>query len=74
VNLAEALIDAALRFLETGPPEKACLPFDDQERRTWAYWPTRRAGAYTRALTIMGLDEVLDRIEGYRSERRQSLD
>ncbi len=30
--------------------------------------------AYARAVTIMGLDEVLDRIEGYRGDRRHSQD
>lgn len=30
--------------------------------------------AHAQAVTIMGLDEVLDRLEGYRSDRRHSLD
>lgn len=30
--------------------------------------------AFARAVTIMSLDEVLDRIEGYRSDRRHGLD
>ena len=75
------------------------LPFDGAERRTWAYWPTRRRGvplsaldrrqtkavhrlvsvalpvpAFARVTAIMGLDEVLDRLEGYAGDRRHRDD
>lgn len=74
---------------------RAASPFDETERRTWAYWPTARRGvplsaldrrqakasyrllaelltppAFARALAIIALEEVLDRLEGYRDERR----
>ena len=77
----------------------ATLPFDEDERRTWAYWPTARRGvpihamdrratkavhrvlavvlpppAFTRALAVMALDEVLDRAEGHAGDRRHRDD
>jgi len=102
VELQDQVAAAAHAFL-AGLSEKqahrALLPFDEQERRTWAYWPTDRRGvalwsldraqtkaahrllasllalpAYARAVTIMGLDEVLDQLEGYRSDRRHRED
>ena len=93
---------AAQTFLDGLDHEQAgeaLLPFEDEKRRDWAYWPTERRGiplwrldrgqtkaahrlvatllavpAYARAVTIMGLDEVLDRMEGYRSDRRHGED
>ena len=77
----------------------ALLPFDEEERRTWAYWPTERQGVrlaelrrnqskaahrllasllplptFARAMAIMGIEEVLDRIEGYAGDRRHRDD
>jgi hypothetical protein len=77
----------------------ARLPFDEDERRTWVYWPAPRRGvplwrldrgqtkriqrllgtvlglpAFARVTTIMGLDEVLDRLEGWHSDRRHRDD
>lgn len=102
MNLAGALAEAVAGFLGgLSPPVAASarLPFDDEVRRAWAYWPATRPGvalagldrgqvkaahrllatlvslpAYARAVTIMNLDEVLDRLEGYRSDRRHGLD
>ncbi len=102
MELADEVAAAAWTFLEGLDEEQAraaLLPFDDEERRAWAYWPTERRGtplwslgrrqtksahrllatllavpAYARAVTIMGLDEVLDRMEGYSSDRRHAED
>lgn len=103
MDLATDVAGAARDFLDTLGPDQAAaavLPFDDEEeRRTWAYWPAPRRGiplwsldrrqakaahrllatllatpAYARAVTIMNLDEVLDRIEGYRGDRRHGGD
>ena len=102
MELVETVAAAAKTFL-SGLDEKqaraGALSFDEEERRTWAYWPTDRRGiplwnldrrqakaahrvlatllavpAYARAVTIMGLDEVLDRQEGYASDRRHRED
>jgi hypothetical protein len=102
VALLDEVAAAARTFLaglDEEQTEAAVLPFDDEERRTWAYWPTERRGtplwsldrrqtkaahrlvatllevpAYARAVTIMGLDEILDRLEGYGSDRRHRED
>lgn len=102
MQLVDTVAAAARDFVEGLDQEQAqgaVLPFDEEERRTWAYWPTQRRGlalwgldrrqakaahrllatllavpAYARAVTIMGLDEVLDRMEGYGSDRRHSED
>lgn len=88
-----------LAALDRSQAAAALLPFDEAERRTWAYWPAPRRGlplwrldrgqtkaahrllaalvplaAHARVVTIMGLDEVLDRMEGYRSDRRHGDD
>ncbi|MDQ1364486.1 MAG: hypothetical protein QOE57_528 [Acidimicrobiaceae bacterium] len=90
---------AFVRTLDEDQSQTALLPFDEGERRTWAYWPTSRRGvplstldrpqtkashrllaallplpAYARVVTIMGLEEVLDRLEGYPGDRRHSGD
>ena len=102
VELIERIAAEANVFVDTlddGRRQAALLPFDEAERRTWAYWPTQRRGvpmwsldrtqakaahrllgallpvpAYTRAVTIMALDEVLDRLEHYRSDSRHAGD
>jgi hypothetical protein len=102
VDLVDNVAAAAQTFLDGLDDEQArdaLLPFDEEERRAWAYWPTGRRGiplwrldrgqtkaahrliatlltvrAYARAVTIMGLDEVLDRMEGYGSDRRHGED
>jgi hypothetical protein len=102
VALAEQLArDTAqlLGLLTDAQRRSAVLPFDEDERRTWAYWPTARRGvalhqlgrdgskavsrllatllplaAMARVTTIMGLDEVLDRLEGHRTDRRHRDD
>ena len=99
VNNVAAAARTFLDGLDDEQASDALLPFDDEERRAWAYWPTERRGiplwrlgrgqtkaahrlvatllavpAYARAVTIMGLDEVLDRMEGYRSDRRHGDD
>ena len=102
MELVDSVAAAARTFLESLDDEHASdalLPFDEKERRAWAYWPTERRGiplwrldrgqtkaahrlvatllavpAYARAVTIMGLDEVLDRMEGYGSDRRHGDD
>ncbi len=102
MELADDVTAAARAFLEVvddGQARAVLLPFDDEDRRAWAYWPTERRGtplwsldrrqtkaahrflatllavpAYARAVTIMGLDEVLDRMEGYSSDRRHGED
>lgn len=102
MDLAEDVAGAAEALLGTLGPDQAAaaaLPFDGDERRNWAYWPTSRRGvplwrldrrqakaahrllatllptpAYARAVTIMNLDEVLDRLEGYRGDRRHGGD
>ena len=75
------------------------MPFDDDVRRQWAYWPAPRPGvalgdmervpvkaahcllatllpvpAFARAVAIMGLEEVLDRLDGYQDDRRNRDD
>lgn len=92
---ARALVD----LLDDAQAGDAQLPFDEEERRTWAYWPAPRRGlplwrldraqtkavhrllatllplpVHARVVAIMGLDEVLDRMEGYRGDRRHSED
>lgn len=103
MKLADRVAAASRAFVEglDGDQARAALvPFDGEERRTWAYWPIRRRGvplwtldrsqakaahrllatllplpAYARTVTIMNLDEVLDRLEGYRrSEWRHGGD
>ena len=102
MELVESVAATARMFLEDLDDEQtraALLSFDEEERRTWAYWPTGRRGiplwdldrrqtkvahrllatlltvpAYARAVTIMGLDEVLDRLEGHDSDRRHRED
>ena len=99
VELVTVETTALLHTLDDEARPAAELPFDDAERRSWAYWPAPRRGvplwsldrhqtkaahrllaallpvpAYARAVTIMGLDEVLDRLEGYRSDRRHRGD
>jgi hypothetical protein len=102
VELVDNVAAAARTFLDALDDERAVdalLPFDEEHRRSWAYWPTERRGiplwsldraqtkaahrlvatlltvpAYARAVTIMALDEVLDRQEGYRSDRRHGGD
>lgn len=102
MELVDNVAAAARKFLEGLDDEQArnaLLPFDEEERRAWAYWPTERRGiplwrmdrgqtkaghrlvgtlltvpAYARAVTIMGLEEVLDRMEGYGSDRRHGED
>jgi hypothetical protein len=102
VGVAEEAAAHATAFLGVLDPAQvaaAALPFDEDERRTWAYWPAPRRGvplwrldraqtkaahrllaallpvaAHARVVTIMGLDEVLDRIEGHRSDRRHAED
>jgi hypothetical protein len=81
--------------LDTDELTAAVLPFDQSERRTWAYWPTARRGvpmsdldraqtkalflllvvilgeaSFAQATAIMALEEVLDRVEGHRDDRR----
>ena len=88
-----------LDLLTEDQRRSALLPFDQDERRTWAYWPTARRGvalhrlgrdgtkavhrllatvlpvaAMARVTTIMGLDEVLDRLEGHGTDRRHRDD
>lgn len=95
VGLVSSLLDG----LDVGQRRDAMLPFDDGERRTWAYWPTQRRGvalhrldrAQSKAVhvvlgrllplpvlaqvtTIMGLDEVLDVLEGHAGSRRHRDD
>lgn len=90
---------ALLDLLTDEQRRSAVLPFDEEERRIWAYWPTARRGvalhrlerdgtkavsrllatllpvaAMARVTTIMGLDEVLDRQEGHRTDRRHRDD
>lgn len=92
---ARALVD----LLDEAQAGDALLPFDEEERRTWAYWPAPRRGlplwrldraqtkavhrllasllplpVHARVVAIIGLDEVLDRMEGYRGDRRHSED
>lgn len=102
VALAQELADDAERLLDVLTEDErgsAVLPLDEDERRTWAYWPTPRRGlamhrlgrrgtkavhrllatllpltAFARVTTIMGLDEVLDRLEGHASDRRHRDD
>jgi hypothetical protein len=102
VDLGDRLAAAARAFVDGLDGEQAgaaLLPFEDEERRSWVYWPAPRRGvpvwsldraqakaahrllsallpvpAYARVVTIMGLDEVLDRLEGYRSDRRHGGD
>ncbi len=77
----------------------ARFPFDEEERRSWFYWPDDRRGlalwqldrsqakavhrllgtvlplpAFTRVVTIMSLDEVLDRLEDHATTRRHRDD
>lgn len=98
-SLAE-VVGTFLGSLDASQRALASMPFaDDDERHTWAYWPTQRRGvpvsqldrtqskalhralatllpvpAFTRVVTIMGLDEVLDRLEGHASDRRHRDD
>ncbi|MGH9264117.1 MAG: DUF3500 domain-containing protein [Acidimicrobiales bacterium] len=100
--MAEAAAAAARAFvdlLDDAQAGDALLPFDEEERRAWAYWPAPRRGlplwrldraqtkavhrllatllplpVHARVVAIMGLDEVLDRMEGYRGARRHSED
>jgi hypothetical protein len=90
---------ALLDGLDDAQRAALLLPFDEEERRTWVYWPAARRGlalsrlersqtkrahrvlaamlglpAFARAVTIMGLDEVLDRLEGWQSDRRHRDD
>lgn len=47
MGLADELVAASSAFLDrldTVQRERAMLPFDEDERRTWAYWPTSRRG------------------------------
>ena len=47
MGLADRLLAASSAFidrLDTAQREQAMLPFDEDERRTWAYWPTSRRG------------------------------
>lgn len=102
MEFAERLAAASRAFidgLDESQVRAAVLPFDDAERRSWAYWPAPRRGislsalgrrqakaahrllatmlalpAYARAVTIMNLDEVLDRLENYASDRRHGGD
>lgn len=102
VELLDRVVTAARAFtggLDDVDAAAALLPFDEAERRLWAYWPTGRRGvrladlgrdqskaahrllatllplpAYARAVAIMGLEEVLDRIEGYAGDRRHRDD
>jgi Protein of unknown function (DUF3500) len=102
MELVDNVAAAGRAFLDGLDDEQArdaLLPFDEEQRRSWAYWPTERRGiplwrldrgqtkaahrlvatllavpAYARAVTIMALDEVLDRMEGYRSDRRHGED
>jgi hypothetical protein len=99
VDSASAAARAFIDGLDDVQAAAALLPFDEAERRTWAYWPTPRRGvrladlgrdqskaahrllatllplpAYARAVAIMGLEEVLDRIEGYAGDRRHRDD
>lgn len=102
MTLAERAAAASLALvalLDESQVRSAVLPFEDEERRTWAYWPTQRRGisfgalnrdqskaahrllsevlplaTHARVITIMGLDEVLDRVEAYSSNRRHAGD
>jgi hypothetical protein len=102
VDLPERLAAQTQSLLAALDPEQASharLPFDDDERRTWYYWPAERRGlplweldrtqtklvhrllatvlpppAFARTVTIMGLDEVLDRKEDYATTRRHRDD
>ena len=38
--------------------EAACLPFEEEERRTWAYWPTERRGVPLHELDRAGTKAV----------------
>jgi hypothetical protein len=47
VGLADRLVAASSAFLDrldAAQRDQAMLPFDEHERRTWAYWPTSRRG------------------------------
>jgi hypothetical protein len=47
MGLADELVVASSAFLDrldAAQREQAMLPFDEDERRTWAYWPTSRRG------------------------------
>jgi hypothetical protein len=102
VDLAEQLRHEASRFVDALEPlqrELAVRPLDDEERRSWAYWPMARPGVpfgvldraqaklahrllaaalpevpFAQAEAIMALDEVLDRREGWASDRRNRDD
>jgi hypothetical protein len=53
VELGERLAGAATAFLDgldTGRRTQAALPFDETERRNWAYWPMARRGVPMTAL------------------------
>ena len=55
MDTARALREAAARLVESLDDDqraRACLPFDDEdERRTWFYWPGDRAGVTFEELT-----------------------
>ena len=99
--LADRLAAAATALLDAAGPaaSAARLPFDEQVRREWAYWPTARPGvafsdldragvkaahrllsealalpAFTRAVAVAALDEVLDVVEGHAGDRRHRDD
>ena len=76
-------------FLSFDAEERRAWAYWPTERRGIALWNLDRrqtkaahrlvatllaVPAYARAVTIMGLDEVLDRMEGYRSDRRHGED
>lgn len=102
MTLPDDLAAATRSLLDVLDPERTAallLPFDEEERRSWVYWPAARRGlplwhldrdqtkrvhrvlatmlglpAFARAVTIMSLDEVLDRLEGWSSDRRHRDD
>jgi hypothetical protein len=94
-----AAVHALVGELDAGQRREVMLPFDGDERRTWAYWPTARRGVplhrlqrsqtkavhrvlgrllplptFAQATAIMGLDEVLDALDGWRGDRRHRDD
>ncbi|MGH9247180.1 MAG: DUF3500 domain-containing protein, partial [Acidimicrobiales bacterium] len=53
MTFLDRLVDATgqtLAGLDAGQRALAVLPFDEGERRTWAYWPTPRRGVPVAAL------------------------
>ena len=47
MELADDVAAAVQTFvdrLDREQAQAALLPFDEEERRTWAYWPTERRG------------------------------